>query len=126
MKRTVAAILLIIVIACSRDLEKWEAHRAIADSLLTAAAAGDTTLARHFASGSDVLERLASIRRLEPTLLGSGNARLQTERGFAIADDSAYVHFVFPHNGRTERIDVGYVKDGQRWRVYYLGFPDRM
>lgn len=124
--RETSIFMVIFLIACSRDIEKWEVHRAIADSLLTAAADGDSTLVRQLSSGSDVVERLAAIRRLEPALLAVGKGRLQTKRGFAIAEDSAYVHFSFLYNGRAERIDVGYLNDGQRWRVYYLGFPDRM
>jgi hypothetical protein len=119
----IACALLFGASACGRT--EWEPGRTQAETLLRAAALADSGAVASISASPDVAARLAAIRRDEPAILSDAR-QLEVLRASSFSPDSAYVTFVFAHRGRREHLDVGFVRQLGRWRVYYLALPDRM
>lgn len=127
MTGTYRAVLgMMMALGCSGSAVRWTEQTAVADSLVRASVRNDSAQIAALTQGSDVGQRLMAMQRQEPALLNAASGRLVPERGRWIGRDSAYVTFRFPYGGSTEVFDVGFVRDGQRWAVYYMALPRRM
>jgi hypothetical protein len=96
-----------------------------AEALVRAASQPDSARVAELTSEADVATRLAAVSRDEPALLRAA-ADLQFKAGDRVSRDTVYLTFTFPYGDRSEVMDVGFVKRDSEWRVYYLGYPNRM
>jgi hypothetical protein len=114
------------LLSCAPSEGHWDAHEAAAARVISVAIADDTAALGAIVNNDDAIARLLTIRRLEPDLLAAAARGLNVTHGDELTSDSAYVSFTFPYGAGKEVLDVGFVRAGDDWLVYYVGLPERM
>ncbi|MGH7653688.1 MAG: hypothetical protein ACREN6_03405 [Gemmatimonadaceae bacterium] len=124
--RTYSVLALAFCSACGKSSQALGGQEAAADSVITAAAAGNWSRVKALTRGLDAESRFEAMARDEPLLLRQASGHLTVVDSHAIDADSSYVSFRFPYRDSTEVFDMRLGRDKGQWIVYYVTLPRRM
>lgn len=120
--RTAIISLCVFLTVLSCDTANDRARFApLAEDFFAAASSGDSVRLAQIVADTIVLRDLAVIASERPALLRTAARGLDLQQGGQVSSDSAYLFFRPRAGEQSHGVDVGFVRKGQAWRVYYVG-----
>lgn len=117
-------LLIGVLTGCAHEADHVSELTSLAHSFLVATAAGDSMRAGALAANSGAVVRAMTAHRVEPDLLRAAAAGLSVTASRA-TNGEATIYFRFPYQGRQETIEMGFVREGDSWKITHLTFPSR-
>jgi hypothetical protein len=121
----ISLCLLLLLPSCD-TAESASPFATLAREFFAAASVGDSVHLANIVADSLVYRDLRIIASEEPEMIRYAAQGLRVQSGGHVSQDSAYLFFKPTRGGHSRGLDLGLVRRGSAWQVYYAGLtgPD--